>query len=263
MDKRCEVLCVEKYASVEVWLTQQFRRRAPSYRVNQSAAICALALTCPIRQSELNPLRNTSLFRAHRVASASQRLCRQTLCRTTVPPGFWSSKGRAMASSDLIVVGSYDFRLVALSILIALLASYAALELAGRVTLAHGAIRKLWLGCGATAMGIGIWSMHYVGMLAFRLPLPVQYDWPTVLVSLLAAIAASAIALFVVSRKSMGVFRAVIGSIFMGSAIAGMHYVGMDAMRLHATCHFSNAIVVASVVLAIVISFVALWLTFQ
>jgi PAS domain S-box-containing protein len=168
-----------------------------------------------------------------------------------------------MASSDLIVVGSYDFRLVALSILIALLASYAALELAGRVTLAHGAIRKLWLGCGATAMGIGIWSMHYVGMLAFRLPLPVQYDWPTVLVSLLAAIAASAIALFVVSRKSMGVFRAVIGSIFMGSAIAGMHYVGMDAMRLHATCHFSNAIVVASVVLAIVISFVALWLTFQ
>jgi two-component system, sensor histidine kinase and response regulator len=168
-----------------------------------------------------------------------------------------------MASPDLIVVGSYDFRLVALSILIALLASYAALELAGRVTSARGATRKLWLSCGATAMGIGIWSMHYVGMLAFRLPIPLQYDWPTVLVSLLAAIVASAIALFVVSRKSMGVFRAVVGSVFMGSAIAGMHYVGMDAMRLQATCHFSIVIVVVSVVLAIVISFVALWLTFQ
>jgi two-component system, sensor histidine kinase and response regulator len=168
-----------------------------------------------------------------------------------------------MASPDLNLVGSYDLRLVALSILIALLASYAALELAGRVTLTRGATRRLWLSCGATAMGIGIWSMHYVGMLAFRLPIPVQYDWPTVVVSLLAAILASAIALFVVSRKNMGVFRAVVGSVFMGSAIAGMHYVGMDAMRLHATCHYSKVIVVASVVMAIVISFVALWLTFQ
>jgi two-component system sensor histidine kinase/response regulator len=168
-----------------------------------------------------------------------------------------------MAPPGLSVVGSYDFRLVALSILIALFASYAALELAGRVTLARGASRQLWLICGATAMGIGIWSMHYVGMLAFRLPIPVQYDWPTVLVSLLAAIVASAIALFVVSRKSMGVFRAVVGSIFMGGAIAGMHYVGMDAMRMPATCHFSNGIVAASVVLGMAISFVALWLTFQ
>ena len=168
-----------------------------------------------------------------------------------------------MTSPDLVVVGSYDYRLVALSVVIAVLASYAALDLAGRVTSARGGIRRLWLSGGATAMGIGIWSMHYVGMLAFRLPVPVQYDWPTVLLSLLAAIFASAIALFVVSRKKMGHFRAIVGSVFMGSAIAGMHYIGMAAMRLPAMCHYSPVIVTISVLLAIVISLVALWLTFR
>jgi PAS domain S-box-containing protein len=167
-----------------------------------------------------------------------------------------------MTSPELAMVGSYDHRLVALSVLIAVLASYAALDLAGRVTSARGGARSLWLSGGATAMGIGIWSMHYVGMLAFRLPVPVQYDWPTVLLSLLAAILASAIALFVVSRSKMGLLQAVVGSVFMGSAIAGMHYIGMAAMRLPAMCQYSRGIVTISVVLAIVISLVALWLTF-
>jgi Bacterial signalling protein N terminal repeat len=123
-----------------------------------------------------------------------------------------------VASPDLGMAGSYDYQLVALSVLIAVLASYAALDLAGRVT-AAGATRMLWLGGGATAMGIGIRSTHYGGMLAFRLPVPVQHDWPTVLVSLLAAVFASTVALFVPSRKKMGWLRATIGSVFMGSAI--------------------------------------------
>src|SRR5882672_9549836 len=100
--------------------------------------------------------------------------------------------------------GSYDYRLVALSVLIAVLASYAALDLAARVTAARSRVRFAWLFGGATAMGTGIWSMHYIGMLAFSLPVPVLYDWPTVLVSLLAAVFTSAIALFVVSRQRMG-----------------------------------------------------------
>jgi len=168
-----------------------------------------------------------------------------------------------MPSPELAMGGSYDYRLVALSVVIAVLASYAALDVAGRVTSAKGGIRFLWLIGGAVAMGIGIWSMHYVGMLAFRLPIPVQYDWPTVLLSLLAAILASAIALFVVSREKMGFIRAIVGSVFMGSAIAGMHYIGMASMRLPAMCHFSLTIVTISVLLAIVISLVALWLTFH
>jgi diguanylate cyclase (GGDEF)-like protein/PAS domain S-box-containing protein len=167
-----------------------------------------------------------------------------------------------MPSPDLAMVGSYDHRLVALSVVIAMLASYAALDVAGRVTSARDGIRLVWLTGGAVAMGIGIWSMHYVGMLAFRLPVSVQYDWPTVVLSLLAAIFASAAALFVVSREKMSFVQAIIGSVFMGSGIAGMHYIGMAAMRLPAVCRFSSAIVMISVVLAIVISLVALGLTF-
>src|SRR5258705_1147973 len=109
-----------------------------------------------------------------------------------------------MTCSDIVLDRSYDYLLVDLSVIIAVLASYAALDLAGRVTSARGSARLVWLGGGAIAMGFGIWSMHYIGMLAFRLPIPVQYDWPTVLISLLAAIFASAIALFVVRRRSMG-----------------------------------------------------------
>jgi signal transduction histidine kinase/DNA-binding response OmpR family regulator len=104
--------------------------------------------------------------------------------------------------------------------------------------------------------------MHYIGMLAFRLPVAVAYDWPTVLLSLLAAVFASGVALFVVSRNTMGIASAGAGSIVMGGGIAAMHYIGMEAMRLPAMCMYSARIVVLSVVLAIVISFVALWLSF-
>ena len=167
-----------------------------------------------------------------------------------------------MTSPDIVLASSYDYLLVALSVIIAVLASYAALDLAGRVTSARGKARLLWSSGGAIAMGFGIWSMHYIGMLAFRLPVPVQYDWPTVLLSLLAAILASAVALFVVSRHQMGVIRASLGSILMGGGIAAMHYIGMAAMRLPAMHHYSPSLFILSVVLAIVISFVALWLTF-
>ncbi len=158
---------------------------------------------------------------------------------------------------------SYDYQLVALSVLIAVLASYAALDLAGRVTSASGRARVLWLVGGANAMGLGIWSMHYIGMLAFQLPVSVRYDWPTVLVSLAAAVGASAIALYVTSRREMGLVQASVGSVFMGGGIAAMHYIGMAAMRLDATHHYSPAMVTLSVALAIVISLVALWLLFQ
>jgi two-component system sensor histidine kinase/response regulator len=91
---------------------------------------------------------------------------------------------------------------------------------------------------------------------------PVQYDWPTVLLSMVAAVSASAVALYVVSRKEMSIQTAILGSLLMGGGIAGMHYIGMEAMRLPAMCHYNWNIVALSVVLAVVISFVALWLTF-
>src|ERR1700681_2499980 len=146
-----------------------------------------------------------------------------------------------MAAVNLI--GSYNYALVALSVVIAMFASYAALDLAGRVTAAGGWTRAVWLLCGAGAMGTGIWSMHYIGMLAFILPIPVAYHWPTVLLSLLAAILASVIALYVVSRKKMGASRAVAGSALMGAGIASMHYIGMAAMRSSAMCEFNPLLV--------------------
>jgi PAS domain S-box-containing protein len=161
------------------------------------------------------------------------------------------------------LIDSYNYWLVALSVLIAMFASYAALDLAGRVTATVGWTRAAWLLGGAVAMGTGIWSMHYIGMLAFILPVPVTYHWPTVLLSLFAAIVASAIALYVVSRQMMNAFRALAGSVLMGAGIASMHYIGMAAMRLPAMCQFSSFLVVLSVVFAVLISLAALWITFH
>ena len=109
-----------------------------------------------------------------------------------------------MTSASAALTGSYDYSEVARSVLIAIVASYAALDLAGRATNAGGRVRLAWLSGGAIAMGIGIWAMHFKGMLAFHLPVPVKYHWPTVLASLLVAILASAVALNVASRAKMG-----------------------------------------------------------
>jgi hypothetical protein len=144
-------------------------------------------------------------------------------------------------SNAVVLTGSYDYRLVALSVLIAMLASYAALDLAGRVTAARGRARLVWLTGGAAAMGLGIWSMHYIGMLAYTLPVAVFYDWPTVLLSLVAAMLASAIALFIASRSVMLPLRTAVGGVLMGIGIAAMHYTGMEAMRLPAMCNYYSA----------------------
>jgi PAS domain S-box-containing protein len=168
-----------------------------------------------------------------------------------------------MGQSGTPLAGFYDFRLAALSVFICISASYAALDLGGRVTATHGWRRGAWLVGGSAAMGLGIWSMHFTGMLAFHLPVPVAYYWPTVLLSVLAAIVGSALALHVVSRKEMGRVQALTGSILMGFAIAGMHYIGMAAMRLPAECHYSFVLVVASVLIAVVASFVSLVFCFD
>jgi PAS domain S-box-containing protein len=112
-------------------------------------------------------------------------------------------------------------------------------------------------------MGIGIWAMQFKGMLAFRLPVSVEYHWPTVLASLLLTILASAVALYVVSRQKMGPVEALTGAVIMGGGIAGMHYIGIAAMRLPAITRFSPLLVAVSVLLAIFFSLVALLLAFD
>ena len=165
--------------------------------------------------------------------------------------------------AETVMLGHYNAVFVALSVLIAVLSAYAALDLAGRVTSSTRlAVRQAWLGGGAVAMGIGIWSMHYIGMLAMRMEMVVLYDWPTVLLSLMAAVFASGLALFLVSRKTMGAASTVLGSLAMGGGIASMHYIGMAAMRMPARRVYSVPMVALSVGLAVVIAFVALRIVF-
>jgi signal transduction histidine kinase len=168
-----------------------------------------------------------------------------------------------MSQTGAPLVGSYDYGEVARSILIAFAASYAAFDLGGRVTAARGWVRAAWLTGGAIAMGIGIWSMHFKALLAFRLPVKVEYHWPTVLASLVIAVLASAIALYTATREKMGTTQAWAGSVIMGGGIAVVHYLGLAAMRLPATTRFEPLLVALSVVLAILFSRLALAFTFD
>jgi len=163
-----------------------------------------------------------------------------------------------MTSSGLVISASYDYLLVVLSILISMLAAWAALDLAGRVAAARGGARLAWLIGGATASGLGTWSMHYTGMLALSLPLPVEYDWPTVLASLLPAVFASAVAIFIVSRGKTDFLPTLAGGVLMGGGVAGMHYTAMAAMRMPAMCHYSVSRSIVSVILPMLLCLAAL-----
>jgi PAS domain S-box-containing protein len=159
--------------------------------------------------------------------------------------------------------GNYDLGLVLLSFAIAVLASYTALDLTGKVKIAAGQSHYLWLFGGAIAMGIGIWSMHFVAMLAFYLPMPVNYEVTTTLLSLFYAIFASGIALWLSSRQHLNLSLFLFGGSFMGIAIALMHYQGMAAMRMQAIVKYNFGLVILSIAIAIFASFAALWLAFQ
>src|SRR5690242_3178952 len=157
----------------------------------------------------------------------------------------------------------YDFRLVALSVVIAICASYVALNLAGRVNATRDSARLAWLVGGAVAMGTGIWSMHYTGMLAYHLPVAVYYHIPTVILSLVAAIGASFIALFVVSRPHVTALHIAGGSLLIAAGICGMHYMGMASMRLAAMHHWDTTFVALSVAIALIVALAALALTYM
>jgi PAS domain S-box-containing protein len=135
--------------------------------------------------------------------------------------------------------GTFDLHLLALSVFIAFLAVYAGIDLAGRIVNDHGRSRWSWLAGGGLALGIGLWSVHYTTMESFRLPIPVVYDWPTVLLSLVAAIFAAGCGLFVVSRSVSTPLRTLAGTLTVAIGILTMQYLGVKAMRLHATYSYN------------------------
>ena len=168
-----------------------------------------------------------------------------------------------MSETGAPLVGSYDLSLVVLSFFIAILASFVGLDLAIRVKASRERARWAWWAGGSISVGLGIWSMHFVGMLAFDLPIPVRYNVLTVLFSLLAAVLAAAFALYVVSGERLRRRDALFGSLVMGGGIAAMHYVGMAAMRLPATCQYNPLLLGLSIVIAIVASLAALTFAFD
>jgi NO-binding membrane sensor protein with MHYT domain len=158
---------------------------------------------------------------------------------------------------------TYNPWLVALSVIVAILVSYTALRLAGRVGGAERRVARLWLVGGGASMGIGIWSMHFIGMLAFSVPIPLRYNVLTTLASLVIAMLTSAFALSMSSRSNLSLRRLGVSSIFMGAGICAMHYTGMAAIQIMPVIRYSPLLVAASIAIAITASFVALWLFFR
>ena len=170
--------------------------------------------------------------------------------------------GLHLAGSSLNMLDkSYSLNLVVVSVLIATIGAYVAVEIALRVRAAERGRRFFWIYGGALAMGLGIWSMHFVGMLALHLPVLVFYDAVLVFLSFVAAVVGCAIAFYIFNRATVGSGLLVLASIFMGLAIAGMHYIGMAGMRMSSHVAYDPYIVAASVGVAIIVSFVALSLT--
>ncbi|WP_188067882.1 EAL domain-containing protein [Brevibacillus brevis] len=158
---------------------------------------------------------------------------------------------------------SYSMTLVFLSYFISAMASYTALDLGARLHYAKGRGRVFWLCAGAVSMGLGIWAMHFVAMLALHLPIAVEYDNLIVFFSIVLAVLSSALTLWIVSEQSMSKTRVVKGSVVIGTGIAGMHYTGMAAMMMNAVILYDWLWFTVSIFVAILFSMVALILTFQ
>jgi signal transduction histidine kinase/DNA-binding response OmpR family regulator/HPt (histidine-containing phosphotransfer) domain-containing protein len=161
--------------------------------------------------------------------------------------------------------GGYNAGLVALSVVVATLAAFVALSISGRIVAANSrAARWVWAGAGAIAMGGGIWSMHFIGMLAFSLPCGVTYDPVGTVLSMIPGILASGVALHVISQRTdPGFKRLALGGVLMGAAIGLMHYSGMAAMEPEALLRYDPALVALSLVVAIVLAFLSLGIRFR
>ncbi len=160
------------------------------------------------------------------------------------------------------ISSTYHLPLVLFSIMIAIIASFAALDLGVRINKSKGFSRYLWLSGGAFAMGLGIWSMHFIAMLAFHLHIPVTYNLTLVIASIIPAIFSSGLALFIVSRSFMRKSQVLIGAFFIATGIVSMHYTGMEAMVMNAKIEYNPFLLALSAIIAYVVSLVALLLLF-
>ena len=162
-----------------------------------------------------------------------------------------------------MLIGRYDPSLVLVSVLVAIFASYTALSVAGRVKQAHGAASLAWTAGGALAMGSGIWAMHFIGMLAFSLPIPLGYDVPLTLLSLLLPVLVSGMALWQLRAPLLRPRDLASSALLMGLGINAMHYTGMAAMRMSPAIDYDPWLFALSVLIAVGSAAGALWIAFR
>ncbi|RKN79204.1 MHYT domain-containing protein [Paenibacillus ginsengarvi] len=160
--------------------------------------------------------------------------------------------------------GSYHVSLVILSVAVAVMASYTSLDMTSRARhLNRGLRRHLWISCSAVSMGLGIWSMHFIGILAMRLPFPATYNLIWTLISLLIAISTSYSAFFLVCRNFLSSSRFIAAGVCMGGGISVMHYAGMAAIQSDYAIRYQLFPFLLSIVIAVFVSYQALYLTFR
>lgn len=158
-------------------------------------------------------------------------------------------------------MGTYNYWLVALSVVVAISASYTAFDLAKRIRVTRGRPARAWLVGGAFVMGTGIWSTHFIGMLACGLAQPLGHEMPPTLLSLAVAIAISGFAFYAVSREALSWGNLLFGGALMSFGIWAAHYTGMAAIKM-SPLGYEAPVFAAYVVIAVVASHAALFVAF-
>lgn len=158
------------------------------------------------------------------------------------------------------MVGSYNVALVFASYCVAVIASYTAIYFGTRVFSLSGGSRRFWLGMGALCLGSGIWSMHFVGMSAYTMPMHMHMTFSATLtlLSWIPAVLASALALYVITLSKVSLKTIASSAVIMGAGIFAMHYGGMYAMQMHPGIEYNTLLVILSGVIAVVASGAAL-----
>ncbi|WP_326466636.1 EAL domain-containing protein [Enterobacter wuhouensis] len=159
---------------------------------------------------------------------------------------------------------SWDPVLIALSYLVAFIASFVALDSAGKIPLSSRKAAIFWRIAGGCTLGIGIWSMHFIGMLSMKMPVMMSYDLWLTLASLGISVLASTLAINIaVSGKSLSRFRLLFATLILSAGVVSMHYVGMTALLLNGSIVWDRRIVALSIAIAAIASGAALWLAFH
>ena len=175
----------------------------------------------------------------------------------------WLRRWFDYPADPLLLAGSYDPSLVLLSFLIAVFSSAIALQTTAQsISVQKNSLRLMMLGTGSIALGGGVWSMHFIGMLAFALCTPVSYSTGLTILSMLPSVAASWVALDLISRKRLGLWQLLLGGVLVGAGIGTMHYAGMAAMQMAVSLRYDLLMFLLSIVVAVVLAVLALWVRF-